>query len=792
MSKDKSYCYHCGDDCGSAPVEFDQKEFCCNGCKSVYEILNANQLNKYYDYEDKPGVKPSYVSSEKYKFLESEEIADKLYQFKEGDTRRVQLFLPEIHCSSCIWLLENLHLLNDGVISAEVNFVKKEASINFNVEKISFKELASLLDKIGYPPKFGGGKKENARKIPRKFYLKLGVALFCFGNIMLFSFPEYSYTDASYLEFRPFFTYIILAMSVPMLLFSASDYWISAYKAIRAKTLNLDVPITIGIAALYGRSLYDILTNNGPGYMDSFAGFILFLLIGKWFQNYTYQALSFERDYKSYFPLAVTRMVDGKEEILSIEKIQEGDVLLIKNEEIIPADAELVKGKANIDYSFVTGESKAISKKVGDQIYAGGKQEGDAIELRVNKKVEQSYLTQLWNQKTFQKESSDTLTDFTEKLSRVFILGVLIVATITGLVWYFIDPSNVANIVTAVLIVACPCALALSIPFTFGNAMRTAGRNKLYLKNTQAVEQMGKVTDIVFDKTGTITTGHSSEVRFVGEQLDESQYLLVISLARNSAHPLSRAVYQSLYKESITPLDVESFEETPGAGTVAIIDGARVKMGSNVWVGATKEDTLETRVYLSLNDQVKGYFVIENKYRPEFTEIIQELRDNYNLHVLSGDNESERENLLSYFPDEGQLHFNQKPIDKLTYIQKLKDQGKVVMMMGDGLNDAGALKESNIGIVVADDVYNFSPACDGILDARYLNKLPQFLKLGQYSIKTLRISYIFSLMYNTVGLSFAVFNFLTPLVAAILMPISSVSVVALTTILIRKFESDRF
>jgi Cu+-exporting ATPase len=790
-------CYHCGDSCGVEPVKLDEKYFCCNGCKTVFEIINTTNLDNYYELESTPGIKPSFTNSDKYKFLDIEEIANGIFDFREGDTRKVRLFLPEIHCSSCIWLLENLHKLNNGVITSEVNFVKKEASITFNISVITFQELATLLDKIGYPPKFSGGNEDKQQSTSKKMFYKLGVAGFCFSNIMLFSFPEYLNFDNSFLEFRGFFSWLILGFSIPIILYAAKDYWVSAFKAIRAKTLNLDVPITLGIFVLYARSVYDIFNYNGPGYMDSFAGFVLFLLIGKLFQNKTYQALSFERDYKSYFPLAVTKVLDSSEEIVPLNKIEVGDIILIKNEEIIPADAILKSEKARIDYSFVTGESKPIVKFKGEEIFAGGKQVGDAIELKILKKVEQSYLTQLWNQKAFDKEEEDkgSLKALTDRLSQVFIFIIIIIAFITGSVWYFIDPSNVINIVTAVLIVACPCALALSIPFTFGNALRAAGRNKLYLKNADAIEQMGRITDIVFDKTGTITTGNSSKQTFIGETLTEEQESAIHSIVRNSSHPLSVAIYNNLKSKFPKPIQVSEFQETPGQGIKGIVGSNELYIGSRSWVKVPKSDSLASEVHIKWNNQYLGFYKIENEYRKEFLSIINELAENYNLHVLSGDNNSELENLKKYFPNENQLLFNQQPIDKLEYIKQLKIKGSTVLMLGDGLNDAGAIKQSDVGLVISDDVYNFSPACDGILDARKLHQLPLFLNLGKFSITTLKMSYTFSLLYNLVGLSFAVFNYLTPLVAAILMPVSSISVVLLTTISIaihthRKFKTD--
>ena len=786
-------CFHCGDDCGAEPIHLEEKCFCCNGCKTVYEIINTTNLDNYYQLEKTPGIKPSFVKSDKYKYLDLPEIANNFFDFREGDIRKVRLFLPEIHCSSCIWLLENLHKLNNGVITSEVNFVKKEASVTFNISIISFQELATLLDKIGYPPKFSGGDENKQETTSKTSFYKLGIAFFCFSNIMLFSFPEYLNFDSSYLEFRAFFSWAILGFSIPIILYSAKEYWVSAFKALRAKTLNLDVPITLGIFVLYARSVYDILNYNGPGYMDSFAGFVLFLLIGKLFQDKTYQALSFERDYKSYFPLAVAKINDGKEEIVPLNKIEEGDLILIKNEEIIPADSILKSEKARIDYSFVTGESKPIVKFKGEEIFAGGKQVGDAIELKILKKVEHSYLTQLWNQKAFDKdEESGSLKDLTDRLSQVFIFIIIIIALVTGAVWAYIDITNVINIVTAVLIVACPCALALSIPFTFGNALRAAGRNKLYLKNADAIEQMGRITDIVFDKTGTITTGNTSKITFVGDELTIEQQEAVLSLVRNSSHPLSVSIYNYLNKRSLKKLTVHDFEEVSGKGLKGRVGDKQYFIGSQKWVEITSSNSLASEVHIKVNETYLGFYKIENEYRKEFLAIIKELGSNYELHLLSGDNNSELENLKEFFPVEEQLLFNQQPVDKLEYIKILKQKGRKVLMLGDGLNDAGALKQSDVGIVISDDVYNFSPACDGILDARNLNKLPLFLNLGKHSIKTLKMSYAFSLVYNLIGLSFAIFNLLTPIVAAILMPLSSISVVLITTISIRVYTYRKF
>ncbi|MCB0400677.1 MAG: heavy metal translocating P-type ATPase metal-binding domain-containing protein [Flavobacteriales bacterium] len=780
-------CYHCGDYCREELVVFDHKNFCCNGCKSVYEILNQNALTDYYSIEDTPGFKNKAVNANQYKFLDLDDIADTLIDFKEDNKRIVRLFLPEIHCASCVWLLENLQKLHPGVQYSEVNFLKKEAMIAFDISLISFSELAVLLHRIGYPPKFDSQQKTKSSN--KKLLLKIGITFFCFGNVMLFSFPEYLNPDESFMDtYRSFFTYLIFGFSLPVILYSSQSYLVSAFKALRSKTVNLDVPISIGIATLYVKSVYDIFTANGPGYMDSFVGFVLFLLAGKWFQEKTYQALSFDRDYKSYFPLAVTQLIGGEELIKQVDKIEVDDVLVIKNEEIIPADATLLSDTASIDYSFVTGESNPIRKKKGDVLYAGGKQTGAAIQVQVTKSLDQSYLTQLWNQNAFKKEEKEGALDLNNTLSRYFILIVLVIAAGSALVWAFIDPGRIVEVLVAVLIVACPCALALSIPFTFGNSLRVAGNNGLYLKNSSVIEDLGKVTDVVFDKTGTLTRQDQSSISYHGEGLSPESMAQLYAVTKNSTHPISRLIAGYCSSAELTNPEVRNYSEHTGKGITAQVQDACWQIGSKDFVGVNETDQqLRTRTYIKCNDRVLGYFQLQNTYRSGMEDLIGTLSKPCKLHVLSGDNENEKERLEQVFGKESPLLFNQKPIDKLNYINSVKTDNKVVMMVGDGLNDAGALKQSDVGIVLAEDVYNFSPACDGILDARNLNQLPELIQLGKYSLFVLRVSYFISLLYNGIGLSFALTDRLSPLIAAVLMPLSSISVVLITTLLVKLY-----
>jgi P-type Cu+ transporter len=778
-------CIHCGADCGNSPIMWEEKPFCCHGCKSVYQILNKNKMDQYYQIQPMSGIRiETGKPTKQFAFLDNEEIRDKLLTFNDSKTSRVRLFLPGIHCASCIWLLEHLNTLHSGIVYSNVNFPRKEVYITFKNDEITLRQIAELLTAIHYVPEITLDQLEERKKVTtnRSLLIKIGVSSFSFLNIMMYSFPEY--LPGGHLleqEFKNVFGWLSFILILPVVFYSASDYYLSAWKGLRYGVISIDLPITLGIIALFLQSSYEVFTGNGIGYMDSLAGLLFFLLIGKWYQGKTYEALSFERDYKSWFPVAVTLIRDQLEEIIPIKNLKKGDRILVRNMELIPADSRIVSGAGNIDYSFVTGEAMPVARKEGEFIFAGGRQVGSSIELTVEKEVEQSYLTQLWNQKA-EKDELHSLKNTINNVSQYFTAAVLFIAFVSFFYWLKADGLGTAVYVfSSVLIIACPCALALTVPFTFGSTMRVFGRAGFYLKNTEVIEQLHRASTIVFDKTGTITLNRKVSIAFHGQDLSMEDNQLVRSAVRQSSHPLSSALNDFLLEHpAISP---QSFDEVPGMGISALVNGVRINAGSREFVQGVQEHetTTESRVYISINNEQKGYYSISNSYREGLQQVISRLGQKYELHLISGDNDSERNNLRTVFGIDAQLHFNQTPTDKKHYVNTLKSKGHRVLMVGDGLNDAGALAESHAGISIADDVFSFSPACDAILESARFAQLDRFLMFTRSSFRVIRASFALSFFYNVIGLSFAVSAMLSPLIAAILMPVSSISVVAFAT-----------
>ena len=776
-------CFHCGLECPDETIKIEEKHFCCNGCKTVYQILEENNLCQYYDLEKMAGNAPQIGA---FAYLSNPSIIGELLDFQDNNLSKVTFYIPSIHCSSCLYLLENLYRLNPAIERSQVDFLKKQVSITYNHEDISLRQIAELLTSLGYEPLIShlDTVKQKQYIIERKLLTRLGVAGFCAGNIMLFSFPEYLGLEDN--AYKILFGYLNIILAIPVVFYSASGYFDSVFRSLNKGIINIDFPILLSILVAFTIGIYQVVFDDGAGYFDSLTGLILFLLIGKWFQQKTYDFLSFERDYKSYFPMAVTRLLFGKEESVAINELKKGNKILIRNGELIPSDSMLYKGNAYIDYSFVTGESVPQKKQLGDFLYAGGRQVGGTLELEVLKEVSQSYLTQLWKNETFHKELESRVKTFSNLVGKYFTFGVLTLAFSVATYWYFQDSSKALNAFVSILIIACPCTLSLSYPFALGNGIRLFGKHHFYLKNGEVIEQIANCDTIVFDKTGTLTKAEGSASLFKGKrQLSTFEEQLVASLVSNSIHPISIKIKQLLSQNK--NLLLENFEETLGKGIEGNYDGLNIKLGSKEWSNSCEkmEDFFvktSSLAHLAINNQYLGYYEIVNNYREGIEDTIKKLTQNYGTYLLSGDNDSERNRLRDVFGIKKNLVFNCSPYDKLAFIKNLQSQGKKVIMIGDGLNDAGALKQANVGIAITENTLNFTPMSDAILQAEQLNNLPKFLNYSNFGIKLIKFSYGFSLLYNCIGLSFAIQGNLSPVIAAILMPLNSITLVGIASL----------
>jgi len=775
----KHTCYHCGNQCNDEVIALNNKHFCCSGCKTVYQILNENDLCAYYDFNEQAGISPNKnTRTDKFAFLENEEIEKKLIQYKDNKQTHVTFYLPQIHCSSCLYLLENIHKIESNIVVSKINFNKREIFIVFNHQKINLRKVAELLTSIGYEPLISlQNTSQINKKISRGKIYKIGVAGFCFSNIMMLSFPEYL-SGKSFVEpeLKTLFSYMSFILSLPVFFYSATEFYTSAWHGLKNKYLNIDIPVVLAILLTFFRSLYHLFFLNQNGYFDSMSGLVFFMLIGRIAQNKTQQYLSFERDYTSFFPIAVNKLFDKKFKPVPIEQLKENDVIQIYANEIIPVDAMLSKGNASIDYSFVSGESAPVSANIGDIIYAGGKQTGEKIELMVLKPMNQSYLTNLWNKNN--QAENETKNKFVDKLSKNFTIIVFAIAGIAFLYWALAGKISVGlDVITSVFIIACPCTLLLAATFSYGNMLRILSQNKVYVRHYNILEKINEIDTVVYDKTGTLTLSNNVTINYVGEELSDEEKNYIKSTASNSKHVYSKSIVQ--YFTDNDTMEISNFKETIGKGIEAWVDEHYIKIGSPNFFNKTNEHQ-KSIMYVAIDNKLVGYFITSNAYRDGFSSILKSLEQKYKQVILSGDSIAEKEFLEKTLGKNVQLLFNQKPEDKLKFIQQLQKNNHKVLMIGDGLNDAIALKESDVGIAITENNNNFTPACDIILDATFFEKFQKLFLFSKQGKRIIKISFTFSFIYNVIGMYFALQGLLSPLIAAILMPSSTITIIAIT------------
>jgi Cu+-exporting ATPase len=779
-----STCFHCGELNEDKAIQFNKHAFCCSGCQQVYKLLSDHSLEDYYDCEVVPGISPN---AKRFHFLNHPIFRDKLINFTHQGTSKVTFQLPGIHCRSCLYLLENLYKLNSAIIKTTLNFTKKELSIWFKDSEITLGDLANFLASIGYEPFIDS---EDSRAHQHKslteennLFIKLGVAGFCAGNAMLFSFPEYLGIDDGDLKYL--FGYLNLFLGTIAVFYSGSDYFKNVWSHLKLKKITIELPILLGILVGYLRSVYEIISHSGAGYIDSVSGLLFFLLIGKWFQQKSFDFLSFERNYTSYFPLTITKIIKGLEVLAPLQEIAIGDHVMIRNQEIIPADAILYRGNSELDYSFVTGESEKVNIKEGDSIYAGGKHQGELIEIVIVKELKQSHLTQLWEDQVFKDpiHKTENWENFANKVGVYFTYGLISLATVVGTYWYIYDPNKWQNSVVSILVIACPCALAISYPFALGHGMRWLAKFKFFIKDTQSLERLAQIDTIVFDKTGTLTLNANQGAKEQSTRpLTSFEWSNIYSLVNQSTHPISRQAKKYIQHKGISQgQKPDLFREISGKGLEGNFNGITYRVGSAQFTNYPMQASntyqmSESQLYIQIDKEPVGYIEFPWENRPGVELMLRQLQSQYDVYLLSGDKKEHAAHILDWFPDpSSSCQFECSPMDKMNFIKSLQNQGKKVAMVGDGLNDAGAIKQAHIGIAVSDDHLHFTPASDAILQGSALPNLPKFISFAQDGLKLIKFSFVISLVYNAIGLSFAIQGTLSPLIAAILMPVNSFS-----------------
>ncbi len=779
-------CRHCGDPCADASVQSSHGLFCCGGCAAVFALLAERGLDAFYACDLAPGVSQraaGALADDRFAALSDPAVAARILLPGGGDLACATFDVPALHCASCVWLLERLWQVDDGIVRAEADLLRRTVQVWFQRERLSLRAVAERLAAVGYEPAI---EREQARSGPsaatRRLYLQLGLAGFAAGNMMLFSVPRYANGAPLEPVFQHLFDALNLALATPVLLFSAADWLRAAGRALAARRLTLDVPVALGLVALYARSVVDIATGAGPGFLDAFAGLVFFLLVGRLFQQKAFDRIAFDRTWRSFLPLQVrVETADGTWRLTPLDDVRTGDRLTLRAQEVVPADAMLADAIGTIDYAFVTGESTPVVVRRGDVVRAGGRVVGRALRLDVTIDVRHAELARLWQHPAFTRPTRSLLTDLSARFGGWFTAATLLVAAAGAAAWWP-DTAMAAQVASAVLIIACPCALTLAAPVTLGTAMGILGRAGLYVKQPAVVLDLGRIDTIVFDKTGTLTApgvGGAAPI-----DVDPNDWRLVRRLAAESAHPVSRAIAAGAVADGA----VDGVIETAGAGLFGFVDGHAVAIGTPAFVAGLTgvppaEDASGTAI--AIDGRLRGRVDVGAPARAGIDAAVVQLARRGAMWLLSGDTEADAARWAPRFAD--RMRFRQSPAAKLAFVQARQRAGERVLMIGDGLNDAGALAAADTGLAVCDDTACLVPACDAVLHGGAVARLPVFLQVARRARQVIAACFVVSLGYNAIGLGLALSGRLTPLATAVLMPISSLTVIGLAAGAMRWF-----
>ena len=786
-------CRHCGTDCGTEPVRVGGDVFCCHGCASVFALIAEHGLSGYYQCDITPGVSQRSAEprrTDRFAALDDASVAASVRLFDDGTLAGAVFAVPGLHCGACVWLLERLWRVDEGILRAEADIVRRTVQVWYRPEKLSLREVAERLAAIGYEPEIdvpeegpGADGQPGARaasraaaKERRALHLKIGLAGFAFGNAMIFSIPHYANGGALDPFNQWLFSTLNLVLAFPVLLFSARDYFTAAWRAIVTRTMTLDVPVALGLAVLFGRSLADIATSRDAGFLDSFNGLVFVLLLGRLFQQKSIDRLAFDRTFRSFLPLSVQVVGQHGPRPVPVDRIAPGDRLIIRGHEVVPVDAQLLDEDGCVDYAFVTGESTPVALQRGANVHAGGRVAGRSLHLLALSRASNSRLAALWTNPAFSTAKTPAFAALSARFGAAFT--VIAVGLALGGAWAWRAEGDVAfQVFTAVLIIACPCALTLAAPIALGTAMEMLSRHGFYLRRPAVALELARVNTIAFDKTGTLTTTRL-DASVLHEGLSEDEWRLARRLAAESVHPVSRAIAAAAEEPAAGV--VSYCRESTGLGIRGVVDEHVVVIGTADYVSRQIGRIVpagDTTV-VAIDGRPTGRVWMGGVPRDGVTQAVGTLRASYSTHLVSGDHPAEASHWRAVFGEH--MSFRQSPEAKLAFINGLRGRGGRVLMIGDGLNDAGAFAAAEVGLAVCDAATCVVPACDALIDGSRLRHLPAFLRYASRATDVVVACFILSLFFNAIGLTLALTARLTPLAAAILMPVSSVAVVALS------------
>ncbi|WP_036067842.1 heavy metal translocating P-type ATPase [Leptospira noguchii] len=799
ITAQQKICYHCNTPIMTekeiiyGKLNEEDKPFCCIGCKSLAVLLVENGLTRFYDLRGSEILEPvSYIKSSDQENLETDSIYHEYVIQSENKICETLITIGKIHCFACVWLNEKALSEQKGVLKTRINFATGRMKLLYDRNQISLNEIFRLIRKIGYEPSLYSPFKAETKVVSfsKDLFFRMAVAGFAWGNIMLFSISLYAgYFSGIEMEFKRLFHYVSWFFSTPVYLYSGYPFYKGTLESMKRRILSMDVLLFLGVSLAYFYSVYVTLADKGEVYFDSVCTIYFFVLIGKFLESeIRLKAGRKIGELLSVFPEEYTVIQDEKQILVSSDKIEKGDTVLLKNGNRVPVDGVLESEKAHFDESFLTGESKPVSHEKGDFILSGSTCLGSNVSILTTATARNSTLARisLWIENSIQ--SKPKIQRVTDKISTYFIQIVLGIAILTFIIfgfYYHSWESAILNTIS-VLIVACPCALGLAVPTAYVTSNLLHSKKGILVKHPNSIEILSRADRIYFDKTGTLTLGKLSikEERIFNPTDRLRLYSILLTMESSSTHPLAVSLKKEIEKkmkqekESPISMNWKRIQEIPGNGIEAItLDGKyKYRIGNRSFV-TNDQEAIDGKIHLGMDGNLLASFSLEDSIRPETQSTIQKLKSKIRfIGILSGDSKSNVESVASFLNID-HFHYELKPEEKLKVIQEKQSLGETVVMVGDGINDSACLAVADLGI-------SMGIASDLSIDKSDIvllsNKLDSLLSAISISKKTKTIIFqniLISLIYNSFMLPLASFGFMLPVICAGFMTLSSLSVV---------------
>jgi len=795
-----SGCFHCGlpvPDGAQYPIQFEgeTRQACCRGCQAVAQTIIDSGQGAYYTHRTALPATPQQAEAElaQLGLYDLPEIQESFVRVEAENIREAALILENIVCAACIWLNERHIAGLPGVLSVEINYATRRARVRWDNSRIQLSAILKAVSDIGYiAHPFDPGRSDDIYKRERNTAIKrLAIAGLGMMQVMMYALPGYTATDMSP-DIRLLMRWASLVLTIPVVGYSAWPFFIGAWRDLRRRTLGMDVPVALGVGTAFIASVYSTFTGHGEVYYDSVTMFIFLLLTGRFLEmNARRRAGAAVEELVKLIPAATTRLPHWPardEEQVPVARLTVGDHVLVRPGETLPADGVVVEGDSAVSEAMLTGESLPVSKSVDASVVGGSLNQASPLVVRVERLGADTRLASIVRLLDRAQSEKPRIGQLADRAAAWFVGLLLLITVAVGLAWFVIDPSKALWIVVSVLVVTCPCALGLATPAALTTATGRLTRLGLLTTRGHALETLARATDLVFDKTGTLTHGRLSVRRVVPLEgrTEDAVGAIAAALEAGSEHPIARAL-----REIATPTATASgIHNTPGRGVEGMIEGHTYRLGSPRFAtadetppsppesdGRTDPGGHESWVALADESGLIAWFALADTPRADAPAALAALqRQGLRLHLLSGDAESAVRNTAQLLGI-ADWHAGALPEDKLAYVKGLQQEGRIVAMVGDGINDAPVLAGAQVSIAMGEGADVAQAAADMVMLGSRLGTLADGVALARKTQRIIRENLGWALAYNLIAIPAAALGHVTPWLAGIGMSASSLLVV---------------